>query len=284
LNNIAGYTFYEIDAGRLALDGGAMFGIVPRTLWERQIKPDEKHRIPLATRCLLIEGNGRLILVDNGVGDKQDAKFAGIYGLDFVENDLHRALKSHGFSAFDVTDVILTHLHFDHCGGSTTRDGDRLRTTFPNAVYHVQERHWAWAHESPREQASFIRENLEPLADSGQLSLVRGDQTLFPGVDVLTVDGHTRGQQMVKVSGEEGALLFAADLLPTAAHVPLLWIMAYDVAPLETLEEKRRILEQAAGEDWLVVFEHDVRYAAGRIRQSERGFEAVELAVTLREA
>jgi glyoxylase-like metal-dependent hydrolase (beta-lactamase superfamily II) len=273
---IGSYTLRQIETGRFSLDGGAMFGIVPRTLWERQIEPDARHRIPLAMRCLLLEGEGRLVLVDNGVGDKSDERFTGLYGLDFEHSELHRSLRAVGFSAEDVTDVVLTHLHFDHCGGSTTREGDRLRPTFPNATYHVQDRHWRWAQESPREQASFLRENLEPLSASGRLNRVDGPGELFPGVELIVVDGHTRGQQLVRVHGPEGSLLFAADLLPTAAHVPLLWIMAYDVAPLETLAEKERLLARAAEEDWWVMFEHDVRTALAHVRHGEKGYAAVD--------
>lgn len=279
---IGRYTLHEIHTGRLALDGGAMFGIVPKALWQRQIEPDARNRIPMAMRCLLLEGDGRLVLVDSGLGDKYDAKFAEIYGVDQETHELHRSLGAAGFSAEDVTDVVLTHLHFDHAGGCTTRDGDgRLRLAFPNATYHVQRAHWAWAHASPREGASFLAENMEPLEASGQLRFLDGEGELFPGVETIVVDGHTRGQQLVLVRGAEDTLLFAADLLPTAAHVPLLWIMAYDVAPLDTLEEKRRVLDRAAAEGWTVVFEHDVATARARIKLGERGYEAVDRAPTL---
>ena len=279
---IGPYTLHEIHAGRLGLDGGAMFGIVPKPLWERRIPADGRNRIPLAMRCLLLEGDGRLVLVDNGVGDKYDAKFADIYAVDREARELHRSLRDAGFSAEDVTDVVLTHLHFDHCGGSTVRGGDgRLRTAFPNATYHVQRAHWEWAHASPREQASFFAENMEPLEQSGQLRLLDGPGPLFPGVETLVVNGHTRGQQLVTVSDDDRTLLFAADLLPTAAHVPLLWVMAYDVAPLETLEEKERLLSLAAEEGWTVLFEHDTETATARIARTEKGFEAVDRAPQL---
>lgn len=280
---IGSYTLHEIHAGRLRLDGGAMFGIIPKPLWERRIAPDDRNRIPLAMRCLLLEGDGRLVLIDNGLGDTYDAKFADIYAVDQTSSELHRSLAEAGFEAADVTDVVLTHLHFDHCGGSTTRAADgTLRVVFPNATFHVQRAHWDWAHASPREGASFLSENLEPLADSGQLRFVDGPGPVLPGVEALVVDGHTRGQQLLKISDGEQTLLYAADLLPTAAHVPLLWVMAYDVAPLDTLAEKERVLEQATREGWTVFFEHDTETATARIERGERGFSAVDRTPSLR--
>ncbi len=274
---IGSYTLHEIHAGRLALDGGAMFGIIPKPLWERKIPADAHNRIPLAMRCLLLEGDGRLVLIDNGIGDKYDAKFAGIYGVDRESSELHRSLAAAGFGADEVTDVVLTHLHFDHGGGSTTRDADgRLRVVFPNATFHVQRSHWDWAHASPREGASFLAENLDPLEASGRLRFVDGPGEVLPGIEATVVNGHTRGQQILTIRDEAETLVFAADLLPTAAHVPVLWVMAYDVAPLDTIAEKQAFLEQAAAEGWTICFEHDTEVAAAKIRRTDRGFEAVD--------
>jgi glyoxylase-like metal-dependent hydrolase (beta-lactamase superfamily II) len=276
------YRLHEVLAGQLRLDGGAMFGIIPRPLWEGRIPPDDRGRIPLAMRCLLLESSDRLILIDSGLGDKYDDKFADIYGVDQESSNLLASLQQAGFAREDVTDVILTHLHFDHCGGSTRRGASgELEVTFPNARHHVQRAHWDWAHESPREQASFLTENLAPLAEAGVLHFVDGEQELFDGVSLHVVNGHTRGQQLVRIHDGRQQVLFAADLLPTAAHVPLLWVMAYDVAPLDTIREKEVLLEQAAAEGWLVVFEHDVRHAAGRIEKTERGYRAIDLRQTL---
>ena len=278
---LAGYQIDAVEAGRFALDGGAMFGIVPRALWARHIAPDDQNRIPMTARCLLLRGHGRVVLVDTGMGDKHDAKFARIYSAGPFR--LLDELAALGVAPEDVTDVFLTHLHFDHVGGAVSRDASgELAITFPNAAHHVQRRQWEWAHESPREGASFLAENLEPLASlpregaGGRLSLLEeGDPSPLPETEIVVVDGHTRGQQLLKVVGEGGTLLFAGDLLPTAAHVPLLWIMAYDIAPLDTIEEKAPILEAAARGGWTVVFEHDAHTAAGRIVETERGF-AVE--------
>ena len=289
---IGGYTLHLIDAGRPGLDGGAMFGIVPKTLWEKRIPADAQNRIPLQMRCLLLEGHGRLILVDCGLGDKIDDKFRRIYAVDPDAATLQGSLDAAGFGLDDVTDLVLTHLHFDHCGGATARRGDRLRVVFPNAEVHVQRRHWDWAKESPREGASFLAENLDPLEASGQLRLIgadqlggsglHGDPALFPNVEMVVVDGHTHGQQLVKVSGDEGTLLYAADLLPTTAHVPLLWNMGYDVEPLKTVAEKEALLPQAADGGWLVLFEHDPETAVARIVRTDRGFAVADASPDLR--
>ena len=274
---LAGYQIDLIEAGRLRLDGGAMFGIVPRPLWERRIPPDDRNRIPLAMRCLLLRGHGRTILVDAGLGHKSDAKFESIYGVDHGHSTLLGSLGARGVGPGDVTDVVLTHLHFDHAGGATVRQPDgSLALTFPGADHHVQRAHWDWAHASPREGASFLAENLDPIESSGRLALRDGDDAPFPGVALHVVDGHTRGQQLVRVTDGERSVLHAADLVPTAAHVPLLWVMAYDVEPLATLAEKEEVLGRAAREGWTVVFEHDPAVASARIVETERGFATAD--------
>lgn len=278
---LAGYDIHAIEAGRFALDGGAMFGIVPRALWARHIAPDDQNRIPMTARCLLLRGHGRTALVDTGMGDKHDEKFGRIYGAgSFTLLDELAAL---GVAPEDVTDVFLTHLHFDHVGGAVTRATDgSLGLTFPNARHHVQAAHWRWAHESPREGASFLAENLEPLEASGALNLLGADDpSPFPGTEIVTVEGHTRGQQLLLIREGDHALFFAGDLLPTAAHVPLLWIMAYDIAPLDTLREKEPILERAADEGWTVVFEHDVSVATGQIVRGPKGFSVASASAAL---
>lgn len=275
--SIGPYDLHTIETGRFGLDGGAMFGIVPKPLWERRIEPDEKNRIPLHMRCLLLEGEDRVILIDDGLGDKADDKFRSIYAVDQETLNLRSSLDAAGFSIGDITDVVLTHLHFDHCGGSTRRTADGLELTFPNAQFYVQRAHWESA-QAPnvREAASFLKENLEPLARSDRLQLVDGPGTLFPGVEVLTMDGHTEAQQLVKISDDERTLVFVADLLPTTAHLREAWIMAYDVQPLVTLEEKRGFLEQAVEEGWDLFFEHDPEVAVGTPARTDRGVEVVE--------
>lgn len=276
---IGPYTLYTMETGRFALDGGAMFGIVPKPLWERRIAPDARNRIPLNMRCLLLEGNGRLILIDNGLGEKYDEKFGEIYAVDYEHAHLGRSLMEAGFSENDVTDVILTHLHFDHCGGSTKRtEGGRFDLTFKNARHYVQRKHWQWAcSPNPREEASFLRENLDPLEASGQLELLDGEGEVFPGIEVITVNGHTESQQLVKISDHERTLVFVADLLPTAAHARSVWIMAYDVRPLVTLEEKQSFLERAVKGGWHFFFEHDPKVVVGTPERTERGIEILRV-------
>lgn len=253
-----------------------MFGIVPKPLWSRHAEADEANRIPLHMRCMLLEGEGRVILVDNGLGDKYDDKFARIYAVDHDYATLAGSLRRAGFTEEDVTDVILTHLHFDHCGGSTRRTNKGFEPVFPNARYHVQRAHWEWARDSNvRERASFLAENMDPLSASKQLSLLDGPMELFPGIDLILVNGHTESQQLVRVKDERTSLVYVADLLPTAAHVPLPWIMAYDVRPLVTLEEKRRFLDEAVEGGWHFFFEHDPDVAVATPERTERGVTVV---------
>ncbi|MBX2820399.1 MAG: MBL fold metallo-hydrolase [Rhodothermaceae bacterium] len=276
MTSIGPYTLRTIEAGRFGLDGGAMFGIVPKPLWERRIPADSKNRIPLNMRCLLIEGEGRLMLVDNGLGDKYDQKFGSIFGVDTEYAELHRSLHAAGVSAEDITDVIITHLHFDHCGGTTSRDGDALRMVFKNATHHVQKSHWEWAQvPNIRERNSFLKENLEPMGASGQLRLLSGTAEIAPGIEVFAVSGHTEGMQLVKLSDGEHTLVYAADLIPTHAHVPMAWNMAYDIHPLKTIQEKEVVLEQAVREGWSLFLEHDPEVEVISLKRSDRGI-AVE--------
>jgi glyoxylase-like metal-dependent hydrolase (beta-lactamase superfamily II) len=272
--SIGSYQLHTIETGRFGLDGGAMFGIVPKPLWERKIAADELNRIPLKARCLLLEGNGKLILIDNGIGDKYNEKFASIYALDDETENLNASLKSLGFSKDDVTDVVLTHLHFDHCGGSTVLENGKLEVAFKNAVFHVQEAHWNWARKgNVREKASFFDENLDPLASSGQLNLVEGTFDLFPGVEVIPVDGHTKAMQLVRVHDSTQSILFTADLLPTHAHLSPAWNMGYDLWPLTTIDEKARLLERAVRHGWHLFFEHDPVVSLCNVVSGSKGIE-----------
>ncbi len=259
------WTVHALETGYLWLDGGAMFGSVPKTLWNRTNPADDRNRIRLAMRCLLLTGEGRRILVDDGIGTKFAPKLADIYGIESGVPTLEDALGALGLGVDDVTDVVLTHLHFDHAGGSTRRDDGRLSPRLPRARYHVQRRNWENAHApNPRERASYLPENFDPLMEAGVLTLWEGAHTPWPGLEVFTFDGHTRGQQGVRVSGPEGALYFVADLIPTASHVRVPFVMGYDVAALEIMGEKRAMLARAAAEGAWVMLEHDPAIASAR--------------------
>ena len=269
---IGPYTLHAIEAGRLGLDGGAMFGIVPKTLWQRRISPDDHNRIPLKMRCLLLEDGDRLILIDNGLGDKYDTRFAELYAIDDTTHNLTESLGRKDFDLSDITDVILTHLHFDHCGGSTLRKADRLEVAFPNATFHVQSGHWEWAQVSNiREKASFLSENMEPLTASGQLNLIDGRNEIFPGIELIPVDGHTKEMQIVKISDGESTLVYMADLLPTHAHLSPAWNMAYDLWPMTTIKEKAAFLQEAVEGSWTLFFEHDPQIEIADVEMTERG-------------
>jgi glyoxylase-like metal-dependent hydrolase (beta-lactamase superfamily II) len=271
---IGPYTLAVIETGTFALDGGAMFGVVPKTLWERTNPPDEKNRIPMAARALLLRGNGRTILVDVGNGEKMPGKLAAIYRIDSSQQSLLASLAARGVRPDDVTDVILTHLHFDHAGGSTLRVEDRVVPTFPRARYYVQKDQWSAALQpTERDRASFLPEDFLPLKEHGLLELLDGPGELLPGIRLHLVHGHTTALQCPVVSDGVTTLFYCADLMPTVSHVQLPWIMAYDLRPLVTLEEKRTVLQRAAEEEWILFFEHDPATPAGRVRAGERGVQ-----------
>jgi glyoxylase-like metal-dependent hydrolase (beta-lactamase superfamily II) len=256
---------HALDAGTQRLDGGAMFGVVPKPLWERRIPADERNRIPLAMRCLLVETPDALVLIDNGSGNKEEAKFQDIYGLENAPADpshatrLEDALRAAGFDIDDVDIVINTHLHFDHAGGNTRRTADgAVALSFPRARYVVQRGEFEWAHLSnERIRASYLPHNFDPVMAAGRLELVEGDVEVVPGIRLLRTPGHTPHHQSVLVQSAGETACFLADVVPTSAHLPLPWIMGYDVEPLVTLESKRTLLERARTEQWLLVFEHD---------------------------
>lgn len=258
------WTLHTLETGHLWLDGGAMFGSVPRPLWSRTNPPDDKNRIRLAMRCLLLEGRGQRVLVDDGLGRKYDAKFRDIFRVE-EELSLEGALGSRGLTPADVTDVILTHLHFDHAGGSTRREGDRVVPALPKARYWVQRANLDNARRpNVRERASYLTENFEPLIEAGVLGTWDGACEPWPGIEVVPVHGHTRGQQVVRVHGGGRAAWFVTDLVPTAAHVRVPYVMGYDVAAIETMAEKKLVLGRAAAENGWVVLEHDPDTALAR--------------------
>ena len=267
-----------VHAGNFKLDGGAMFGVVPKSLWQKANPPDEQNLCTWAMRCLLIEEGDRRILIDTGMGDKQDAKFFSYYQPSGPS--LESSLAAHGFAFGDITDVLLTHLHFDHGGGALYRDGEgKIGRRFPNAVYWSNRQHWDWAiSPNEREKASFLAENIQPLEDTGALRFLdqEGPQALLAGLEIHTVFGHTEAMMLPRVRIGDKTVLFCADLLPSSAHIPLPWIMAYDVRPLETLKEKRDILQQAAAENWILFFEHDRAVECATVQQTERGVRLKE--------
>jgi glyoxylase-like metal-dependent hydrolase (beta-lactamase superfamily II) len=271
---------HALQAGLQQLDGGAMFGVVPKTLWERKIPADARNRIPLGMRCLLIEHPDALVLVDTGAGNKENAKFYDIYG---IENDaigqagptqLESALAEAGFSPADVDVVIDSHLHFDHAGGNTQKGADGSAVlSFPNARYVVRRGEWEWAHRSnERTSASYFAHNFDPLERAGRLELIDADVEVLPGVSLRKTPGHTPHHQGILVESARERLFYLADLAPTTSHVPLPWIMGYDVEPLVTLETKRRLWAEAASERWTVMFEHDSVNAFGTIVADGKGY------------
>lgn len=273
---IGPYTLHAIETGRFGLDGGAMFGIVPKPLWSRRIAPDAQNRIALAMRCLLLKGEDRVLLIDTGIGDTFDGtQQAEHLAIDHETASLDASLADVGVAPSDVTDVILTHLHFDHAGGATRRTGDGPVPTFPNATYHVQASHWDEAVDpNPKESASFVRETFAPIQRSGQLHRVEGPQTLAPGVDVRLVHGHTESQQLVTVSDAARTLVYVADLLPTTHHLAPAWTMAYDVRPLVSIDEKADFLREAHEAEWNLFFEHDPDVAVASLNRTDRGIQA----------
>lgn len=254
---------HAIQAGGQKLDGGAMFGVVPKPLWERRIPADDRNRIQLGMRCLLIEHAIGLVLIDSGAGNKENEKFYDIYGVENAGHVgatwLEDGLASLNRSPADIAMVISSHLHFDHAGGNTTRGEDGVVCpTFPNARYVIQRGEYEWAtHTNERTAASYFPHNWESVAASGQLELIAGDREIVAGIQSVLTPGHTPHHQGLLIESDGERAFYLADLAPTAAHLPLAWIMGYDVEPLVTLETKRRILQRAVNEEWLVVFEHD---------------------------
>jgi glyoxylase-like metal-dependent hydrolase (beta-lactamase superfamily II) len=266
------FTCHALEGGRQGLDGGAMFGVVPKVLWERRIPPDQRNRIPLALRCLLVEHDDGLVLIDTGIGNKEDAKFRDIYA---VEDTLDDALRGAGHSPQDIRWVINTHLHFDHAGGDMRRDGaGKIGPTFPNAHYVVQRGELDFAkHTNERTAGSYLSHNF----DGVPFELIDGEKEILPGIRGLPTPGHVPYHQSILIESGGERACFLADLVPTSAHLPLPWIMGYDLEPLVTLETRRRLYRRAEAEQWLLVFEHDPKVVSGRLGKDGKGFGLVDV-------
>ncbi|WP_346317486.1 MBL fold metallo-hydrolase [Chitinophaga sp. YIM B06452] len=269
---------HTINTGFFKLDGGAMFGVVPKTIWQKLNPPDENNLCTWAMRCLLMEDNGRLVLIDNGIGNKQDEKFFSHYYLH-GDDTLDKSLKALGYHRDDITDVFLTHLHFDHCGGSIERQGDKLVPAFKNATYWSNEAHWKWAtNPNDREKASFLKENILPIQQSGQLKFIeQQDGIAFTDhMRVRFAFGHTDAMMLPEIRYNGHTLVYMADLLPSAGHIPLPYVMAYDMFPLTTLEEKKRFLNEATERQYVLYFEHDPANECGILHSTEKGIRLKE--------
>jgi glyoxylase-like metal-dependent hydrolase (beta-lactamase superfamily II) len=276
---------YSIETGFFRLDGGAMFGVVPKTIWNKLNPADENNLCNWAMRSLLIEDGNRLILVDNGIGNKQDAKFFSHYYLNGPQS-LESSLAENGFHFDDITDVILTHLHFDHCGGSVIRKGDQLATAFKNATYWSNKEHWDWAIKpNDREKASFLKENILPIQESGQLKFIDvhsneneklGSTTFSENINIRFVNGHTHAMMLPEIRYKGKTIVYMADLLPGSMHIPLPYVMAYDMFPLTTLNEKKSFLNEAVKQDYILFFEHDPVIECCSLQSTEKGIRMME--------
>jgi len=270
---VGDYKLTTLEFGRFKLDGGAMFGVVPRVLWARFHPPDENNQIDMALRCLLIEGGGKRILVDAGFGPHRTERFRQMYAFTGSDDYLDRGLEAVSRRREDITDVFLTHLHFDHCGGASMLVDGKRRPSFPNAQYHYQRDQLEHARKRfERDKASYFADDFEPPLNTGQGIIHDGPFNLTPDIDALICNGHTPGMQLPRIRGGGRTVVYAADLIPLSSQFPLPWIMSYDLYPVQTLEEKRIILTEAAREEWLFIFEHDPIVTSGQVVMSERGF------------
>lgn len=269
---------YTIDTGFFKLDGGAMFGVVPKSLWQRTNPADENNLCTWANRLLLIEDGKKLTLVDTALGDKQDAKFFGHY---FIHGDdsLDKSLAKFGFHRNDITDVFLTHLHFDHCGGAIKLEGDKFVPAFRNAKFWSNQKHWDWAtvNPNPREKASFLKENISPIQESGQLNFISEDQNYDTNISVRYAHGHTEAMMLPQIEYKGKTILYMADLLPSVGHIPLPYVMSYDVRPLVTMEERKSYWQEAVDKEYILFFEHDPVNECCTLQQTEKGIRVKDI-------
>lgn len=275
--NIGKFRVTPLEFGKFKLDGGAMFGVVPRILWEKYYPADENNRIEMSLRCLLIEIDDRKILIDTGFGEGRSQRFRDIYAYTGSDNYLEESLSQLGIKFEQITDVMLTHLHFDHGGGSTINKASDPAPAFPNAKYYIQKKQLEHARSRmERDRASYLPEDFEPLINAKVAEIKDGYWELMPGIDVIICNGHTPAMQLVRVKDAGETMVFAADLIPLSAQFALPWIMAYDLYPVTTLEEKKSILAQAVAENWVFAFEHDPYRVFGKVKKTARGFQLSE--------
>ncbi len=274
---IGQYELHSIETGRFALDGGAMFGIVPKSLWNKLNPSDDENRIEMALRSLLIMDDKHKILVDAGIGTKFSEKYQEIYKIDQSKYNLTSSLEKYNLETKDITDVILTHLHLDHVGGAVYNEGNKHNLTFPNAAHYVQKKHHEWALKpSKKDIGSFIREDFKSIEDEGKLRLVDGYAKILPDIDVIISDGHSIGLQLVKISDGINTLIYCSDLIPFTSHIKMPYIPSYDIDPLTTIEEKEKLLARACNGDWILFFEHDPATEAVKVEKTEKGYAVKE--------
>jgi glyoxylase-like metal-dependent hydrolase (beta-lactamase superfamily II) len=269
---IGKYTVHIIESGYFGLDGGAMFGVVPKPLWEKTNPADEQNRIKLAARNLLLVSESKKILVDTGMGNKWSEKNKKIYAIDHDSSSLERSLSGLNLTRGDITDVIITHLHFDHSGGCTFYNNSKLEPAFPNATYYIQKQQYQWAvNPSEKDQGSFIKEDFVPLKEEGVLLQIEGEKKFDDEIDLIVVNGHTFGQQLLKISDLSTTLFYCCDLFPTMSHIPIPYMMGFDIQPLITVQEKKKLLKTALDEDWKLFFAHDPEIAYATLKSTDKG-------------
>ena len=277
---VGNYTLYSIETSQFSLDGGAMFGVIPKTLWEKEAPADEYNRIQMVTRSLLVVSNERKIIIDTGNGDKWDDKNRSRYNIDLDKINLSSSLEKYGFIPADITDVFCTHLHFDHAGGNTSIEDGKIVPTFPNATYWIHQDNWDLANSpSEKDRGSYLAENWSVLAENGMIEYVTDREEFLPGIEIMLTYGHTIGMMHPLIKDGNNTVFYAADIFPMAAHVPLAWVMAYDLNPVQTIKEKRSLLPTMVDKNWTVFFEHDPLRQAGKVTMDGKHYRLKEAVI-----